>query len=229
MWRILALALTLTLASSAAIEPSDESNARGYTPTKYAVQTPPLDTPWTYELGSNPWPEYPRPQMQRSDWRNLNGIWKYRNASGFNEPVPFGESLPYEVLVPSCLESALSGIQGDYMIYSWFSHSFKAPSEWDSRAVLLNFGAIDYEATVYVSRPRMTVPQTDMVQVNGNAVFSNRGGYASFTVEISDHVYFDRPNELLVFVYDPTDSEDIVIPIGKQTLRKHVLSGPKAT
>lgn len=120
------------------------------THTKYAVQKPPLDTPWTYDLGFNPWPEYPRPQMQRSDWINLNGIWKYRNASGVDEPVPFGESLPHEVLIPSCLESSISGIQGEYTIYSWFSHNFTVPSTWRSGAVLLNFGAVDYEATVYV-------------------------------------------------------------------------------
>lgn len=146
MWCSFILGSLLTLTSSAAIGPKDVD----YSPTKYAVQKPPLDTPWTYDLGSNPWPEYPRPQMQRSDWRNLNGIWTYRNASGFDEPAPFGQPLPHEVLVPSCLESALSGIQGDYNIYSWFSHSFDVPPEWAFRAVLLNFGAVDYEATVYV-------------------------------------------------------------------------------
>lgn len=119
--------------------------------TTYSVQRPPLDTPWTYDLGKNPWPEYPRPQLQRSDWRNLNGIWKYRNASGLHEKPPFGKTLPHEVLIPSCLESALSGIQGSYAFYSWFSHNFTVPHSWGDRRVLLNFGAVDYEATVYVS------------------------------------------------------------------------------
>ena len=127
------------------------------TPTSYSVQTPPLDTPWTHSLGSNPWPEYPRPQLQREDWQNLNGIWRYRNASGLNEPPPWNQELPHEVLIPSCLESAISGIQGEYTIFSWFSHNFTAPDRWRDRRVLLNFGAVDYEATVYVSSPMGTI------------------------------------------------------------------------
>jgi hypothetical protein len=119
-------------------------------PTTYTVQKPPLDTPWTYLIGSNPWSEYPRPQLQRSDWQNLNGIWKYRNATGPNEPPPWNQDLPHEVLIPSCLESALSGIQGAYTIHSWFSTNFTVPGPWQGRRVLLNFGAVDYEAVVYV-------------------------------------------------------------------------------
>ena len=79
--------------------------------TAYTVQTPPLDTPWTYEVGTNPWPQYPRPQLKRSQWQSLNGIWTYQNASSLdavNSP-PFGQTLANEVLVPSCLESGLSG------------------------------------------------------------------------------------------------------------------------
>jgi len=86
------------------------NNLTNDTSTSYAVQEPPLDTPWTYEVGTNPWPEYPRPQLQRSDWQNLNGLWRYRNASSADEAPPFGATLPHEVLVPSCLESALSGL-----------------------------------------------------------------------------------------------------------------------
>ena len=47
----------------------------------YQVKTPPLDTEWTYKVGTNPWPEYPRPLLQRPQWQNLNGIWKYRRSS----------------------------------------------------------------------------------------------------------------------------------------------------
>lgn len=79
--------------------------------TKYALKQPPLTTPWTDKVGTDPWPEYPRPQMQRSAWQNLNGVWQYRNASGLSEVSnpPFGQDLGQEVLVPSCLESGLSG------------------------------------------------------------------------------------------------------------------------
>jgi hypothetical protein len=91
--------------TSAAILPR-QTNGTGY-----AIQTPPLDTDWTYNVGTNPWPEYPRPQMERSQWKNLNGIWRYQNASGTDavDNPPFGETLEREVLVPSCLESGLSG------------------------------------------------------------------------------------------------------------------------
>jgi hypothetical protein len=100
---------TILLASSAltsaAILPRQANG------TSYAVQTPPLDTDWTYNVGTNPWPEYPRPQLERSQWKNLNGIWRYQNASGTNavDNPPFGQTLEREVLVPSCLESGLSG------------------------------------------------------------------------------------------------------------------------
>lgn len=85
--------------------------AQNDTTTPYSVKTPPLDTPWTYEVGINPWPEYPRPQLQRSRWRSLNGLWTYRSALSLDEvdAPPFGEPLTDEVLVPSCLESGLSG------------------------------------------------------------------------------------------------------------------------
>lgn len=79
--------------------------------TEYVFKTPPLTTPWADQVGTNPWSEYPRPQLQRSKWLNLNGIWTYQNASSLdaiNAP-PFGRTLPNEVLVPSCLESGLSG------------------------------------------------------------------------------------------------------------------------
>lgn len=78
---------------------------------KYEVKEPPLTTPWTYKVGTNPWPEYPRPQLERSKWQNLNGIWRYQKAKGSGdvESPPPGDSLPEEVLIPSCLESGLSG------------------------------------------------------------------------------------------------------------------------
>ncbi|RMJ23724.1 Hydrolase [Aspergillus sp. HF37] len=98
------------------------------------------------------------------------------------------------------------------MLYSWFSTSFTVPSSWRKQQILLNFGAVDYEATVFV---------------NGRKAGFNRGGYFRFTVDATDHVSFDGNNELLVFVHDPTDSDDYVIPIGKQTLNpRHIFYTP---
>lgn len=102
-----AILTSLLFASTArAVNLPRQSNATGY-----SVKTPPLDTPWTYEVGTNPWPEYPRPLLERSQWKSLNGIWRHRNESSLdavNSP-PVNQTLDNAVLVPSCLESGLSG------------------------------------------------------------------------------------------------------------------------
>ncbi|KAE8350309.1 glycoside hydrolase superfamily [Aspergillus coremiiformis] len=173
--------------------------------TPYAVKKPPLTTPWTNKVGTNPWPEYPRPQLKRSAWKNLNGIWQYQNAADLDALAspPFGQPLAHEVLVPSCLESGLSGIQANHTLYSWFTTRFTIPESFDDQNVLLHFGAVDYEATVFV---------------NGQKAGFHRGGYFHFEVDITELVDVDDENELLVFVHDPTDDGDHVIPIGKQRL-----------
>ncbi|KAK4631807.1 Putative beta-glucuronidase [Fulvia fulva] len=183
-------------------------------PTPYQVQTPPLDTNWTYEVGTAPWPEHPRPKLVRPQWQSLNGLWTYSNASSLdavNQP-PFGQTLSREVLVPFCLESGLSGIQGEDMLYSWYQTTFSVPSSWNGDRVLLNFDAVDYEATVFV---------------NGRNATFNRGGYFAFSVDVTDILNANGSNELIVFVHDPTDSDPYVIPIGKQTLRpSHIFYRP---
>ncbi|KAL4977567.1 glycoside hydrolase superfamily [Aspergillus desertorum] len=182
--------------------------------TPYALQQPPLTTDWTEQVGTNPWPEYPRPQLQRSQWQNLNGVWQYRdagNAAAIETP-PFGQSLDTEVLVPSCLESGLSGLQGQNLFYSWLSTNFTVPNDWQGNSVLLNFGAVDNEATVFV---------------NGQNVAFHRGGYFAFTVDVTEYITFEESNELLVFVYDPTDTAGTMVPLGKQTLNpSHIFYRP---
>ncbi|KAI7109465.1 hypothetical protein KC340_g2682 [Hortaea werneckii] len=203
-------ALAATCAATALKYPRQATNST----SSYAVKEPPLDTPWTYEAGTDPWPEYPRPQLKRTQWQSLNGIWTYQNASSLdavNNP-PFNQALSNEVLVPSCLESGLSGIQGRDTLYSWFSTSFDVPSQWTGERTLLNFGAIDYEATIFV---------------NGQNASFHRGGYFAFTVDVTDYLATNGTNELLIFVHDPTDSEGYDIPIGKQTLNpSHIFYTP---
>ncbi|KAJ5163413.1 uncharacterized protein N7500_005243 [Penicillium coprophilum] len=180
----------------------------------YSLKEPPLTTPWTDKVGTKPWPEYPRPLLQRSEWKNLNGVWKYQSAPSLDavQQPPFGQELAQDVLIPSCLESGLSGIQTDSALYSWFSTSFEVSSSWKGEQVLLNFGAVDYEATVFV---------------NGKKAGFHRGGYFRFAVDVTQYLKFDQQNELLVFVHDPTDDGDYVIPIGKQTLRpSHIFYTP---
>lgn len=91
--------------------PSTEHQENKARSVGYSLKEPPLTTPWTDKVGTNPWPEYPRPLLQRSEWKNLNGVWKYQNAEGLDavQQPPFGQVLAQDVLIPSCLESGLSG------------------------------------------------------------------------------------------------------------------------
>ncbi|KAM0209464.1 hypothetical protein ACHAQI_006513 [Fusarium lateritium] len=169
--------------------------------TKYEVQKPPLDTEWTDKVGTNPWPEHPRPQLKREAWKSLNGIWTWRGDGDLRNPPKEGP-LDREVLVPACIESALSGLQILDQREFWYQRSFEVSDDWKDKTVLLHFEAVDYNSTVFV---------------NGEEKTTHIGGYDRFTVDITDDVKFGQSNELLVFVNDPTD--DQVIPIGKQTLR----------
>ncbi|KAI7763843.1 hypothetical protein LZL87_006225 [Fusarium oxysporum] len=169
--------------------------------TKYEVQKPPLDTDWTYKVGTNPWPEHPRPQLKRDAWKSLNGIWTWRSDGDLSNPPKEGP-LDREVLVPACIESALSGLQILDEREFWYQRSFEVSDNWKNQTVLLHFEAVDYNSTVFV---------------NGKEKTTHIGGYDRFTIDVTEDIKFGESNELLVFVNDPTD--DQVIPIGKQTLR----------
>ncbi len=162
-------------------------------------KTPPLSTPWTAQVSpTHVLPEYPRPQLVRERWLNLNGEWRFESAAADQLP-PVGRNLKEAILVPFPIESALSGImrQHDRM---WYRRTFTVPIEWAGERVLLNFGAVDWEATVYV---------------NGQLVGSHRGGYDAFSFDITDQLN-GNVNELIVNVYDPTDTANP--PLGKQRL-----------
>ncbi|KAK4077471.1 CAZyme family GH2 [Trichoderma aggressivum f. europaeum] len=176
--------------------------AQSSSPTPYKVQTPPLDTDWTYSVGTNPWPEHPRPQLHRDAWKSLNGIWTFQPAGpgdGDSDSPPDGP-LQSEVLVPSCIESGLSGLQLMNITDMWFATSFKIPHAWHGQNVILNFEAVDYQAVVFV---------------NGARAGTHTGGYFRFGVDITQFVKFGDDNSVTVFVHDPTDLD--VIPVGKQT------------
>jgi len=102
--------LTCLLATLGVASPTNRFFHRGVEDS-YELKVGPLDTPWTSKVGKNPWPEYPRPQLQRSNWQSLNGVWQFQKANSLadvNNP-PFGSNFTQGVLVPFCLESALSG------------------------------------------------------------------------------------------------------------------------
>ncbi|KAI0148836.1 glycoside hydrolase family 2 protein [Xylariaceae sp. FL1272] len=162
----------------------------------YKVQTPPLDTPWTYKVGTDPWPEYPRPQLQRDSFQSLNGIWQWGEGQSSG-----GYHTGRDILVPSCMESGLSGVM-TYSADSWWVREFeisRSLKHKKSDRILINFEAVDYEATVYV---------------NDKLAGNNTGGYWRFSFDITN-LLKDGKNTLRVDVFDPTE-DDYNIPFGKQ-------------
>ncbi|WP_394835508.1 AbfB domain-containing protein [Pendulispora rubella] len=163
------------------------------------IQAAPLTTPWTSDVSAdNALPEYPRPQLVRSNWQNLNGQWQFaRGVAG--EAPPVGRDLAERVLVPYPIESALSGIQR-HEERMWYRRTFSIPSNWGGQRIQLNFDAVDWQATVYVNGVRMGV---------------HEGGYDAFSFDVTDQLRAGS-NEIIVGVYDPTDGGGQ--PIGKQRL-----------
>ena len=111
----------------------------------------PLMTKWGKEVKpDNAWKDYPRPQLVRTDWLNLNGLWDYAiTAKGAPQP----ERWDGQILVPFCPESALSGV-GKTVTKDqnlWYRRAFEMPAGWKGKNVLLHFGAVDWEATVFVN------------------------------------------------------------------------------
>ncbi|GAA4953468.1 AbfB domain-containing protein [Actinoplanes utahensis] len=168
-------------------------------------KTPPLTTPWTGQVSTtNPLPEYPRPQMTRPDWQSLNGEWQFLNpaVTDRNAAPPIGQTLPERILVPYPVESALSGImRNDDRDLMFYRRTFTVPQNWNGRRIQLHFGAVDYEATVWV---------------NGVRVTTHKGGYDRFEVDITPQLN-GGTNEIVVRVYDPTDGRGEKQPVGKQT------------
>jgi hypothetical protein len=162
---------------------------------------PPIATPWTAQVGpQNALPEYPRPQLVRSKWQNLNGVWQFGKAAAGQAP-PVGQELGERVLVPYPIESALSGIQRheDRMFYR---RTFTVPAGWQvgqGQRLVLHFGAVDYDAKVWV---------------NGTEVATHRGGYDKFDVDVTAALKGTGPQELIVWAEDLTDATGQ--PIGKQ-------------
>jgi beta-galactosidase/beta-glucuronidase len=146
-------------------------------------------------------PEYPRPQMARTQWTNLNGTWSYTiTAADAPRPTVF----EHTILVPFAIESQLSGagvwVAPDQRL--WYRRTFTAPSRPAGHRVLLNFGAVDWEAVVYV---------------NGVSAGVHRGGFDPFTLDITDRLVAGPEQELVVSVRDPTDDGEQ--PRGKQVRR----------
>lgn len=150
-------------------------------------------TRWAKQVSpENALPEYPRPQMIRPQWQNLNGLWEC-TVTAKDAAMP--QRFENKILVPYPIESALSGIKKPLRPEDrlWYRRSILKPSLKDVKRVLLHFGAVDWEATVYI---------------NGKQVGSHKGGYNPFTFDITNELK-DQSNELVVSVWDPTDTSPI--------------------
>jgi len=161
-------------------------------------------TRWAKDVSpKNAHPEYPRPQMVRKDWQNLNGLWSYAvTDKDAAQPVKWDG----EILVPFPIESALSGVMK--RVYEtnrlWYRRTFTIPRGWKGKSMLLNFGAVDWETTVFV---------------NGKEVGAHKGGYDAFSFDITDALKPSGEQEIVVAVWDPTDFGPR--PRGKQVRNPH--------
>ena len=156
-------------------------------------------TPWTEKMDvTSVLPEYPRPIMERNEWKNLNGLWEYAITD-------VGKSCPKQfdgqILVPFAVESALSGVGKTVGKEKelWYCRTFNIPSSWKNKKILLHFGAVDWKADVWV---------------NGIKVGSHTGGFTPFSFDITASLVAKGDNQLIVKVWDPTD--DGYQPRGKQ-------------
>lgn len=160
-----------------------QNNSTWYFATKWAKDVSP----------SNALPEYPRPQQTRKQWANLNGTWQFQGTTQ-DAALPKGK-LSGKILVPYPMEAPLSGV-AEHHDWSLYQRTFKVPAGWrvgSGNRLHLNFGAVDYEAWVYV---------------NGKQVAHHLGGYEAFTADITDAVTRHGDQTVLLKIRDTTDASD---------------------
>lgn len=150
--------------------------------------------------------EYPRPQFQRAQWICLNGEWDFEidnSDSGADRGLQ-NASLSQKIIVPFCPESTLSGIGNtDFMNAVWYRREVEIPAKWENQKVLLHFGAVDYDATVWI---------------NGVEVARHRGGFTPFSVDISKAA---KAGERIAITVRAQDNATQPQPRGKQSQRFH--------
>jgi len=189
---LLAIALTLVSFENVTAE------------TEPALEKGSLMTQWTENISADGvYPEYPRPQMVRQHWLNLNGLWEYAICPR-DMAVP--EAFDGTILVPYPVESVLSGVNKrvgrDNRL--WYRRRFSVPETWNGHRIMINFGAVDWETTVWI---------------NGTEMGIHRGGYDPFSFDITEALNNGAEQEIVVAVWDPTDTGPQ--PRGKQVAKPH--------
>ncbi len=167
------------------------------------AQVAALPTQWTKaaQMAGIPFPDYPRPQLQRGDWMCLNGKWDYQGGKSIADaldpatPITFNKN-PEQIRVPYCPESVLSGIQRPQEINMWYRRKFSLPSGWKGKEVLIHFDAVAHNATLFV---------------NGHKAGSHAGNYDAFYFDITPYLVKDE-NTLILAVQDLNDGR---VPSGK--------------
>ena len=166
---------------------------------QWHLLTDKITTPWARKVDPKaPLPEYPRPQLVRGNWQNLNGLWSYAIIpKNQNEPAKYEG----QILVPFAVESALSGVGKtvgkDSLL--WYKNTISINKNLKGKEILLHFGAVDWQTEVFV---------------NGKSVGMHEGGYDPFTFDITPFLKSGAKQEIKVRVWDPTD--DGPQPRGKQ-------------
>ena len=135
--------------------------------------------------------EHPRPQFFRKNWMNLNGKWTCefsKNIKGFSKSKLNKKSFAKKINVPFCPESKLSGIgHTDFIQEMYYQKTFKIPETWKNKKILLHFGGVDYESTIYINKKK---------------VGFNQGGSTPFSLEISSFLNKNTENDLKLYVID---------------------------
>ena len=172
------------------------------------TSTATMTTPWASQVNpDNPLPDYPRPQMTRQLWQSLNGKWSFEGlpestgATDVQTPPATNVHLTGSIVVPYPMESELSGVQQHYD-YSFYRRTFNVPASWRTggQRIVLNFGAVDYQTTVWV---------------NNVQVATHTGGYLPFSADITAALKGAGPQQITVGV---TNTDAPNQPQGKQQL-----------
>ena len=164
-----------------------------------------IKTKWGKNLDpKNVWQEYPRPQLERKQWLNLNGIWSY-SITDVNSQKP--DNFDGEILVPFSIESSLSGVMkslNEKQIL-WYYKEFEIPDNWKDKNIIIHFNAVDWICELYI---------------NDNKIGKHYGGYSEFSFDITKNIK-EGKNKILLRVFDPSDKG--YQAVGKQTLNPNVI------